>query len=111
MDPNWEVSVREVARRLEEDPDSLVLIDCRRPEEWQTCRIEGALLFPMEDIPARLRELEEHEDRPVVVYCHTGRRSLSVAAFLKEQGFEDVRSMSGGIEAWSLEVDPSVPRY
>ncbi len=85
-----------------------VLLDCREPGEWQHCRIDGAMHIPMTQTPGRLGELSA--DRPIVVYCHHGVRSLRVAQFLRERGY-DAASMAGGIEAWSLQVDPTVPRY
>lgn len=88
-----------------------LLLDCRTPEEHATVRIAGALLIPMQELPARLAEVEAWRDRPVIVHCHHGVRSLRVAHWLRERGFSGARSMRGGIEAWSLEVDPSIPRY
>lgn len=120
----WEVSpraVRDAMARRSHAPDGLsgsdpvdaglILLDCREPHEFETARIDGAMLVPMGEIPARLQELSEHADDRVVVYCHHGQRSLQVAMFLREQGFEDVWSMAGGIDAWSRGIDPSVPRY
>jgi rhodanese-related sulfurtransferase len=65
----------------------------------------------MQELPARLAEIEAWRDRPVVVHCHHGVRSLRVAHWLRERGFSGARSMRGGIDAWSLEVDASIPRY
>lgn len=110
LDESWEISPRATADRLRDDPEA-VLIDCREPEEHAIARVEGALLVPMRDIPARLPELGEFAERPVMVLCHHGRRSLHVTVFLREQGFEDVRSVAGGIDLWSRAVDPTVPRY
>ncbi len=94
---------------LRDDPDRFTLLDCREPPEWAACRIEPAIHIPMGDIPARLQELDP--DRPIVVYCHHGVRSLGVVAALREAGFESVRSMAGGIDRWSREVDPSIATY
>lgn len=88
-----------------------LLLDCRTPEEHATARIAGAHLIPMQDLAARLTEIEPWRDRPVVVHCHHGVRSLRVAHWLRERGFSRARSMRGGIEAWSTEVDASIPRY
>lgn len=106
----WEVAPRDVAAALKED-DHAVLIDCREPEECAIASVEGAMTIPMGEIPARLPELLEHADDRVFVMCHHGRRSLQVTAFLREQGFEDVRSVAGGIDLWSRAVDESIPRY
>jgi len=99
------LEVRQMFDRL----DDFLLVDCREPWEFQTCRIEGAQLIPMGTIPAHLPELDAAKD--VVVYCHHGRRSLDVVAWLRGQGVEGARSMAGGIERWSREIDTSVPRY
>lgn len=100
-----EISPQEVHRHRAE----LALLDCREADEAAYCRIDGALHIPMTEIPARLAELQPQAD--IVVYCHHGVRSLHVAHFLRNQGFSRTRSMSGGIDAWSIEIDPSVPRY
>jgi rhodanese-related sulfurtransferase len=85
-----------------------LLLDCREPWEFQTARIEGATLIPMREIPERLNEIPK--DQAVVVYCHAGVRSFDVAAWLKKQDVNAL-SMSGGIDRWSMEIDPNVPRY
>lgn len=91
--------------------EELLLVDCREQDEYDTARIAGARLVPMSEIATRVAELATWRAKPVVVYCHMGVRSLRVANWLAEQGFENVQSMTGGIDAWSVEVDPSVPRY
>lgn len=101
------------ARRMTSAPadDRALLVDCRTPAEHATARIEGALLLPLDQFAARASELEEHAERPIVIYCHHGVRSLRAAAILRAAGFERVTSMAGGIDRWSLEIDPGVPRY
>lgn len=98
------------AARAEGEP---VLLDVREPAEWQAASVEapGAelLQMSMQTIPARLNELDP--DRPVAILCHHGGRSMQVAMFLARQGFAHVANIAGGIDAWSLQVDPSVPRY
>jgi len=86
------------------------LIDVREPWEVATARIDGALTIPMGEIPARAN-LELDPDEHLVVFCHAGVRSMNVTVWLRNQGFEQVQSMRGGIDAWSSEVDSSVPRY
>lgn len=103
-----EISAREAAARLAA-PSAPMLLDCRRPEEIPIARIAGAVHIPMDDLPRRLAELPH--DREIIVHCHHGVRSLRVAAWLREQGFADVLSLAGGIEAWSRDVDPGVPLY
>ena len=109
MDSPWEISPAEVKRRLDAG-ENLRLIDVREPMEHQIARIEGAQLVPMRTIPAVLPDLEG-EQKPIVVFCHHGMRSLQVVAWLREQGVTATSSMSGGIDRWSLEVDSGVPRY
>ncbi|GAB4373231.1 MAG: rhodanese-like domain-containing protein [Bryobacter sp.] len=89
-----------------------LLLDCREPVEHGICRIEPSTLMPMNTIPENLAKLEAlAEEREIVVYCHHGVRSLNTAAWLRRQGVERVRSLRGGIERWSVEIDPQVPRY
>jgi rhodanese-related sulfurtransferase len=89
---------------------SLRLIDVREPAEHEICRIDGAVLVPMSSIPRHLNALSE-EERQIVVFCHQGVRSLSVADWLRRQGIKNCCSMAGGIDLWSLQVDPGVARY
>ena len=103
-----EISVAELKGRLDRG-EKLLLVDVREPWEYETCRIEGARLIPMRSIPANLQVLRVKED--VICYCHHGRRSLDVAAWLRQQGVDGARSLAGGIERWSVEADPKIPRY
>ncbi len=103
-----EISATEAAARRDAGSD-VVLLDVREPEELAIARVTGALHIPMGDIPSRVQQLDA--DKTLIVFCHHGRRSYNVAAWLKQQGFERVLSMAGGIDAWSQEVDPGVPRY
>ena len=107
---NWEIAPREVARMMKNGED-VILIDCRTHEEYETARIDGAMLVPLQELSVRLGELRQYEERPIVVHCHKGKRSMTVTAVLRELGFENVRSMSGGIHRWSEDVDPRVPKY
>jgi rhodanese-related sulfurtransferase len=86
------------------------LIDVREPWEVATARIDGALTIPMGEVAARAHQ-ELDPDEHVVVFCHAGVRSMNVTVWLRNQGFEQVQSMRGGIDAWSREVDSAVPRY
>jgi rhodanese-related sulfurtransferase len=107
----YEITPREVVA-LRDAGEKICLIDCREPGEWALCKIEGANLVPMRDVPSRLQELDAQADQTLlVVYCHHGVRSLNVVHWLRGQGVENCRSMSGGIDLWSAEVDPTVPRY
>jgi rhodanese-related sulfurtransferase len=87
-----------------------VLLDVREPWEFEAARIEGSVLMPMSDVPGRaFQELDP--EAHIVTICHHGVRSLNVAVWLRNQGFEKTQSLSGGINAWSSEVDTTVPRY
>lgn len=86
-----------------------IMIDVREPWEWQVARIDGATLLPMAQIPSRIQEIDS--THPTVVICHHGVRSLQVVAYLQRQGFANLHNLQGGIDAWSREVDPSVPVY
>jgi rhodanese-related sulfurtransferase len=105
-----ELSPRAFCERWpEEHPDRVQLLDVREPEELALVSLPRAAHIPMMELPARLNELDP--TRPVVVMCHSGQRSRHVAAFLLANGFEQVYNLSGGIDAWSAEIDPGLPRY
>ena len=103
-----QITVSELARRLA-TPDAPLVLDVREPWEIETARLPGTVDIPMGEIPQRLAELPR--DREIAVMCHAGSRSLRVAGFLHAQGFNSVLNVTGGIHAWSLEVDPGVPVY
>ena len=103
-----EMTARELASRLAGPAVPLVL-DVREPEEIAIASLKGARTIPMNDIPSRHGELPR--DAEIVVLCHHGMRSAQVVGFLAAQGFTQVVNLRGGIDAWSLDVDPSVPRY
>jgi rhodanese-related sulfurtransferase len=106
----WEIDVHAVATRLRAS-DDMLLIDCREPDEYNVVHIEGAELMPMSQLAGRAHELDPQRGRPIVVHCHHGGRSLRVVKWLRDHGFPTAQSMAGGIDAWSLEIDPSKPRY
>lgn len=99
------------AKQLRDSGEPFLLLDVRTPDEYAAARIEGATLIPMGELQARLSELEPHKQDHIVVHCHHGGRSMRVTQFLRQQGFAQVQNLDGGIDAWSLQVDPSVPRY
>jgi rhodanese-related sulfurtransferase len=103
-----EISVAELQRRRKAG-EKLLLVDVREQWEFDVCRIEGATLIPMRTIPANLQALDG--DKDVICYCHHGQRSLDVADWLRTQGVENAQSLAGGIDRWSIEIDPTVPRY
>ena len=104
-----EITALEVKRRLDAG-EECSLIDVREHEEFRICHIDGATLIPMRDIPKQFDRLEE-SPMPLIVFCHHGVRSLTVVSWLREQGLAECVSMAGGIDAWSRDVDPAVPRY
>ncbi len=88
------------------------LIDVREEFEYSLARLDGAELVPMGTVPAQLQRLEAAaDDKLLIVYCHHGVRSLNVVAWLRRQGVEQCTSLAGGIDRWSVEIDPQVPRY
>ncbi len=103
-----EISAQELQQEWERNSDLLV-IDVREPHESEITHIEGAVLIPLGELPDRLNELDGH--REIVTHCHHGARSLKALEILKAAGFSKVRSLRGGIDAWAVNVDPSLPRY
>lgn len=105
------VSVEELALALAgPEPLRPVLLDVRTPSEHAYAALPGSLLIPLFELEERTDELAPLEGKAVVVYCHHGIRSLDGAAYLLSRGF-NAKSLSGGIDRWSLRVDPTVPRY
>lgn len=104
-----EIDVHEMSRLLREQPDKVFLLDVREPDEIAICRIAGSTVIPMGEIPSRLNELPK--DRQILVHCHHGGRSMRVTQFLRARGFANTTNIAGGIDAWSLEIDPTVARY
>jgi rhodanese-related sulfurtransferase len=86
-----------------------VVLDVREPWEVATASLAGAVAIPMREIPARSNELDD--EAPIVCMCHHGARSANVGMFLESRGFTNVFNLQGGIDAWSRQVDPSVPTY
>jgi rhodanese-related sulfurtransferase len=103
-----EITPADVKARLDRG-EELFLVDVREPWEYQLCRIEGAKHVPLGSLAANLNMLPDVDE--VICYCHRGMRSLDAAAWLRFQGIEKAKSLAGGIERWSLEVDPKVKRY
>jgi rhodanese-related sulfurtransferase len=105
-----EILPRELARRIA-NGHSVYLLDVRQPWEHETAAIEGSVLIPLGELAARAAEVKPEPGVMVVVYCHHGVRSLHAAVLLERLEHGDVLSLAGGIEAWSQEVDPTIPRY
>ena len=104
-----DIDVRTVKQMFDRG-EKFVLLDCRENSEVATARIAGTMHIPMREIPARIAELGAKQGR-IVIHCHHGGRSQRVTQFLRQQGFDQAQNMAGGIDAWSQEIDSSVPRY
>ena len=104
-----EITAQEAASLLEQNPDSMVLLDVREQVELDMASVNAVTHIPMGEIPARLGELDS--SKTIICMCHLGGRSAQVGAFLEANGFGQVINMAGGIDAWSQNVDPEVPRY
>jgi adenylyltransferase/sulfurtransferase len=104
----WEITVEELKARLERGERPFIL-DVRNPPEWEICRLEGAKLIPLPDLPARVHELDSRDE--IVVHCKMGGRSAKAVEFLRQAGFRRVKNLRGGILAWAREVDRTMPQY
>lgn len=105
-----EIDCRSVKLRLDSG-DPLVLLDCRERNEYELVRLDSARLVPMSELAQRVGELDQLRESEIVVYCHHGVRSRQVANWLRGQGFANVKSLAGGIDRWSQEIDTTLPRY
>ncbi len=103
-----EISVRQLQAKLEAH-ESFVLLDVREPYEFEIARIDGAKLIPLGELSARQNEIDREAE--IVIHCHSGVRSARAVQVLQEAGFSRVFNLAGGIDAWSEEIDPNVPRY
>ena len=89
--------------------DSLVLVDVRQPEEFEICRLPGSKLLPLNELAGNLDDLDPKDE--IVLICHHGIRSLDATFFLRSNGYDLAKSLAGGVDRWSLTIDPAVPRY
>jgi molybdopterin/thiamine biosynthesis adenylyltransferase/rhodanese-related sulfurtransferase len=103
-----EMTVEELKQRLE-NGEPMFILDVRNPEEFQICRLPGSKLLPLPELPKRVGELSK--DQEMVVHCKSGMRSAKAIAFLKQQGFQKLRNLQGGILAWADRVDHAMPKY
>jgi rhodanese-related sulfurtransferase len=104
------ITAPELAARLADaSSEKPLLLDVRENWEYETCHIAGSTQIPMNLIPIRVNELGD--DREIVCVCHHGARSMQVAAFLERNGFSNITNLTGGIHAWAVQVDPSMPKY
>jgi|SRR5579883_2031780 len=96
-------------KKMRDDKQPHVLVDVREPDEYEHCRIEGSKLIPLSELPKRVSELPKSGE--IIVHCHHGGRSARAVEFLLQQGLSGAKNLAGGIDAWSAQVDSSVPRY
>ncbi len=104
-----ELSVAESKHLLDTEPDQVLLVDVREPDEFEICRIPGAEPIPMRQIPGHISTLPK--DKHLLIHCHHGSRSLLVTQYLRANGFTAVTNVAGGIDAWALAFDPAMRRY
>lgn len=109
MNPNVPaITVQELKKRRDEKEPHL-LLDVREPSEYAASKISGSKLIPLGELPGRFGELPK--DLEIIVHCHHGGRSAQAVRFLREAGFPQAKNLEGGIDAWSTDIDPSVPQY
>ena len=102
-----EVSVHDLKRALAQG--SATVVDVREPWEAEIAKIEGTLLVPLSVFAAQAKELPR--DKPILIHCHHGGRSMQATQWLRRIGYDKAANVAGGIDAWSLEIDPATPRY
>lgn len=103
------ITVQELKEKLD-NREKITLVDCREKDEHEFCRIPGAVLIPLSEFEERAAKELNPKD-PIYIHCHHGGRSMRACEYLESLGFESTSNVTGGIEAWSLHVDPKVPRY
>lgn len=103
-----QMTVQELSDRIRAGT-APIIIDVREPFEYARARIEGAVLQPLGEVYQWMRELDKEQE--YVLMCHTGSRSYQAAYLLERMGFTKVANLLGGIDDWSLRIDPNVPRY
>lgn len=108
MEEEHEITVKDLKRLLDSGVH-VTLIDVREPHEYDFCHISGSRLIPVHQIPSSVNEFNLNEE--YVFYCHVGERSGWAVNFLRQLGFEKVRNLLGGVDAWAIQIDPTMPRY
>lgn len=106
-----EITVPETANLMENAENSFLLIDCREPDEYDICNIDGSDLAPLSNFDMEVETLFADEAECAIVYCHHGGRSLKAVDWLRAKGYENTFSLKGGIDLWAQEVDTELPRY
>lgn len=105
---SFTITPKDLKSRLDKG-EKLVLVDVREPWENALAKLQGSVLIPLATLPQSLDKLDRQSE--IIAYCHHGMRSADATGFLLQQGFANVKNLIGGIDAWSAQVDPSVPRY
>jgi adenylyltransferase/sulfurtransferase len=108
VEEDYEIAVKELKRLLDKETH-VNLIDVREPHEHELCHINGSRLIPAGQIPNRVIEFDPAEE--YIFYCHVGERSGWAVSFLRQLGFKKVKNVLGGVDAWAVEIDPTMPRY
>lgn len=104
-----EITVQEL-KALMDSGETLFILDVREPHEYDIANLNG-ILIPLQQLPHRLDEIEDHREEQVVVYCRSGARSAQAVQYLQAMGFDQAVNLKGGVLAWSKEIDPSMPTY
>ena len=102
------ITVKELKEKLDRG-DEIVLLDVREPWEYNIAKIQGAQLIPLGTFGAEYKKLDPNSE--IIIHCHKGMRSMDATQFLLQQGFKNVKNLTGGISAWSMQIDPSIPQY
>jgi sulfur-carrier protein adenylyltransferase/sulfurtransferase len=105
-----QITVTDLKGKLDRGEDFL-LLDVREQKEYDIARIPGSTLVPLSVIQQRVSELEDMKDREIVIHCKLGGRSMQACQFLESLGFKNLVNLTGGITAWSEQVDPGVAKY
>ena len=105
---SYTITVRDLKTRQDQG-DAIFLLDVREPHEYAIAKLEGSVLIPLGELANSLDKLDKNTE--IVAYCHKGMRSADAVGFLLQQGFPNVKNLTGGIESWSIEIDNTVPQY
>lgn len=105
---SYTITVHELKTRQDQG-DAIFLLDVREPHEYAIAKLEGSVLIPLGELANSLDKLDKNTE--IVAYCHKGMRSADAVGFLLQQGFPNVKNLTGGIESWSIEIDNTVPLY
>ena len=108
QDPELNLTPGQVKEKIDRG-ENIVFLDVREPWEYQINRLDGAVHIPLGELPHRFKELDS--DLQIIAYCHMGVRSLKATRFLKSRDFKNVMNLAGGIDAWSVQINPNIPRY